>query len=141
MTKPHDAQPQLSYVLSAVTEQEVHSVACWLRDNRLSSEVEVILAAPAKVFARVAARAIPASVTLASADGVADRKAVQVAGARQTTGLVVICISCDDDFGSLLRDPFAAAAPDAEQPSQWAAEAVAELPAGRVEVGVVSVVR
>ena len=137
MPKSPETRPQLSYVLSAVTEQEVHSVARWLRDNQLSSEVEVILAAPAKVFSRVPSRTIPVTVTLASADGVSDRKAVQVAGARRTTGLVVICLSCDDDFDSMLRDPFAAPASEGEQPSRWA-ETVAELPAGQVDVAVAS---
>lgn len=134
MSKATEAQPQLSYVLSAMTDQEVHNVACWLRDNQLSPEVEIVLAAPGKVFSRVAARAIPPHVRLASADGAVDRKAVQVAGARQTTGLVVICLSCEDDLGSMLRDPFAAPTPGAEDPSQWTNDAVAELPAGQVGI-------
>lgn len=138
MPRATDIRPQLSYVLTAITDQEVHNVACWLRDNRLSPAVEIVLAAPGKVLSRVAARAIPSHVKLASAYGLADRKTVQVAGARETTGLVVICVSCEDDFGAQLRDPFAVASSDREDPAQWAGTAaIPALPRARVEVGTV----
>ena len=134
MPKANDIRPQLSYVLTAMSDQEVHNVACWLRTNSLSPAVEIVLAAPAKVFSRVAARAVPSHIRLASADGVVDRKGVQVAGARETTGLVVICVSCEDDFESQLRDPFAVATSDNEDPREWAGNVVAELPPARVEI-------
>ncbi len=141
MPKTSDIRPQLSYVLTAISDQEVHNVACWLRSNSLSPAVEIVLAAPAKVFSRIAARAIPSHVKLASADGVVDRKGVQVAGARETTGLVVICVSCEDDFESQLRDPFAVATSGDEDPSEWAGAVVAELPPARVEVSAGPVIR
>jgi len=138
MASGSDNRPQLSYVLTAVSDQEVHSAACWLRDNALSPTVEIVLAAPGKVLSRVAARAIPPHVKLASAYGPVDRKLVQVAGARETTGLVVICVACDDDFGAQLRDPFAVASSDVEDPAEWAGSTVAEPPRARVEVGTVA---
>jgi hypothetical protein len=133
-----DPKPELSYVLAATTTDEVHKAAAWLRQARLSERVEIVLAAPGRVFGLVAGRVIPSWVRLASAENTPDRKVIQVAGARQTTGAVVIVVSCGDDLETKVRDPFATEGPTAEGPDSqlWAGSEQAVLPASMVEVRV-----
>lgn len=97
----------LSYVLVAETSDQVHEVAQWLREHPLSDKVEVVLAAPARVMASIPGRLLPSWVRTASAFDPPNRNAIKMAGAAETTGLVVIVIDCEDDFASRLRDPFA----------------------------------
>ncbi len=102
------AIPPLSYVLVATTDAEVRQVAGWLFTANLSPQVEVVLAAPARVLAQVAARVIPPRVRLASATEPATINTLKMVGAAATSGLVVIVIECEGDFTSGIRDPFAA---------------------------------
>ena len=102
------ALPQLSYVLVATTETEVRDVARWLFTATLSPQVEVVLVAPSRALAHVAARTIPPRVRLASSPNPADLNALRMAGAAVSTGLVVIVIECQGDFTSRIRDPFTA---------------------------------
>ena len=135
MQRPPERRPELSYVLSATTAEEVHKAALWLRTACLSERVEIVLAAPGKVFGQIAGRLIPPWVRLASAENTPDRRVIQVAGARQTTGAVVIVVSCGDDLDAKLRDPFAAPAEAAgmgEDPRLWVDDASRELPAAVV---------
>ena len=129
-------RPQLSYVLAATSAAEVHHAAAWLRRVSLSTPIEIVLAAPGAVFAWVAARAIPPRVRLASAIGPGDRRSVRVAGARATTGLVVVVIDCDQDLDSKFNDPFAVGGQgtDLVDPSSWVDPSQADAP----QVGVVS---
>ncbi|MGE0443209.1 MAG: hypothetical protein AB7L66_07805 [Gemmatimonadales bacterium] len=106
MTEPIASRPQLSYVLAATSAAELHDAAAWLSRTPLSPELEIVLAAPGPVMSRVAARSIPAGIKLVSAYGEPDRRAVRVAGARMTTGLVVMVIDCNEDLSSRFRDPF-----------------------------------
>jgi hypothetical protein len=120
-------RPPVSYVLAALTRDEVHNAASWLRDNSVSDQVEIVLAAPARALAQVPSRVIPRGIQLASAQATQDRKEVRIAGARHTTGLVVIVIDCDEEIGDKLRDPFSptmAGPPgDAmEDPATWVEE-------------------
>ena len=108
--------PPLSYVLVAETRKQVHDVAQWLKANPISEKVEIVLAAPTSIIAGMPARMVPARVRLASAMGPPNKTAIKVAGAAQTTGLVVIVIDCEDDFAARLRDPFAAAPADTGEP-------------------------
>ena len=131
MQRATDRRPELSYVLSATTAEEVHKAALWLRTTRLSDRVEIVLAAPGKAFGRIAGRLIPPWVRLASADDTPDRRMIQVAGARRTTGAVVIVVSCGDDLEAKVRDPFsglAGRADGGEDPHRWAADSAAQLP-------------
>ncbi len=132
MQRAGEPRPELSYVLSATTAQEVHKAALWLRTAQRSERVEIVLAAPGKVFGQIAGRLIPSWVRLAAAEPTLDRRVIQVAGARQTTGAVVIVVSCGDDLDAKLRDPFGGPAGPAghggEDPHLWAAGTVAELP-------------
>jgi len=130
MQNQAESRPELSYVLTAATADEVHRAAAWLRAARFSPQVEIVLAAPATVLGRVAGRLIPGWVRLASAEGVADRKEIQVAGARRTSGAVVIVVSCSDDLDAKLRDPFAESPGQSEDPRNWAVDGEVGLPAG-----------
>jgi hypothetical protein len=105
-TQAAQASP-LSYVLVAETVDQVHEVAQWLREHPLSDKVEVIVSAPARVMASIPGRLMPSWVRTASAINPPNRNAIKMAGAAETTGLVVIVIDCEDDFASRLRDPFA----------------------------------
>ncbi len=138
MPTANDRKPDLSYVLSATTTDEVHKAAAWLRQARLSERVEIVLAAPGLVFGLVAGRVIPPWVRLASAENTPDRKVIQVAGARQTTGAVVIVVSCGDDLDAKVRDPFATEGSTVEghDPQLWAGSEQAALPPNLVEVRV-----
>lgn len=100
-----DQRPQLSYVFAATTSEEVHKVAAWLRTNRPAG-AEIVLAAPSRVFADVAGPTIPLGVILASAPtaGGEDRKSVRVAGARVTTGLIVVAVDCDGDIAIRMQE-------------------------------------
>ena len=124
--RPDYARPPLSYVLAATTEEEVHVVAQWLWRAPISPQIEIVLAAPAVVLSWIAGSLIPPRVRLASAIRPQDRKAIRVAGAAVTTGLVVIVIDCDDDFAAKFRDPFAPGAASSEPPPQelvrWASQ-------------------
>ena len=125
MSQGHEPRPELSYVVAAMTADEVHNAARWLREHPVSPKVEIVLAAPGSILARVAARVIPPGVRIASAEPPIDRKAVRVAGARATTGLVVIVVDCDDDLDAKLRDPFAVgeqAPVIVEDPLAWVGE-------------------
>jgi len=116
-------RPPLSYVLAAADANEVHKVAAWLRGTFISPEIEIVLAAPQAAFGAIAAQAIPSRVTIAPAEPRADRKAIRVAGARRTTGLVVIAIDCDEDLATRFRDPFSTERGDSsglENPAEWA---------------------
>lgn len=117
-------------MLAATTTDEVHKAAAWFREARLSERVEIVLAAPGEVFGLVAGRVIPPWVRLASADNTPDRKVIQVAGARQTTGAVVIVVSCDDDLDLWVRDPFAVegSAAEGHDPQLWAGSEQVALP-------------
>lgn len=138
MATASDRKPELSYVLAATTTDEVHKAAAWLRTARISERVEIVLAAPGQVLGRVAGRVIPSWVRLASADNTPDRKVIQVAGARQTTGAVVIVVSCGDDLDAKVQDPFAAeGSPDeGPEPPLWAGNAQVALPPAMVAVRV-----
>lgn len=103
-----ELHPPLSYVLVATTEDEVRQVARWLFTATLSPQVEIVLAAPARVLAHVPARVMPPRVRLASAPDPAGLSSLRMAGAAVTNGLVVIVIECEGDFTSRIRDPFAA---------------------------------
>lgn len=113
MGPPHDigptpepaTRPPLSYVLAAITPDEVQRVARWLWSAPIGEQIEIVLAAPAPIFGRTPARVIPPRVRLASCTRGADRIAVRRAGAAATTGLLVIVIDCDGDFATRLRDP------------------------------------
>ena len=121
----------------------MHNVAQWLWRARLSPQIELVLAAPAVVLSWIAGRLIPPRVRIASAIGARDRKAIRVAGAVVTTGLIVIVVDCNEDFASKTRDPFS----DGGEPSdpirrevvRWAGQAepggsaaVEGLPAARL---------
>lgn len=135
MPTASDRRPDLSYVLSATTTDEVRKAAAWLRQACLSERVEMVLAAPRRVFGLVAGRLIPPWVRLASAENTPDRKVIQVAGARQTTGAVV---SCGDDLEAKVRDPFVTEGPTAEghDPQLWAGSEQVALPPSLVQVRV-----
>jgi len=128
----HDrtANPPLSYVLAAMTTEEVSTAVSWLWRRPISTPAEIILAAPATVLGAVAARTIPPGVTLASALNPPDRKAVRVAGARATKGLLVVVIDCDEDIGSKVWDPLTnpSPSPNYEDPSTWPAQSEAGDP-------------
>jgi hypothetical protein len=126
-----EQRPHLSYVLAAANAEEVHKVAAWLRQGTVPPDVEIVLAAPGQVFGHVAARTIPDRVITASADPQADRKAIRVAGARVTSGLIVIAVDCDDDIAARMRDPFEGEDPsERPDPATWSE---VELP--RAEIG------
>ena len=135
MTQEAERRPELSYVLSATSAEEVHKAAAWLRNARLSDRVEVVMAAPGKVFGLVAGRAIPPWVKLVAAD-TQDRRLVQIAGARESTGAVVIIVSCGDDLDAKLRDPFANPSGSAtgEATQHWIDGASIQLPPGIGEI-------
>src|SRR2546428_6734963 len=88
------------------------------------------MAAPDPVLCPVSARPIPPGVTLASALNPPDRKAVRVAGARATKGLLVVVIDCDEDIGSKVWDPLTNPPPPPgyEDPSPWTAQTEAGDP-------------
>ncbi len=138
MATASDRKPELSYVLAATSIDEVHKAAAWLRTARLTERVEIVLAAPGPVFGRVPGRIIPPWVRLVSADNTPDRKVIQVAGARQTTGAVVIVVSCGDDLDAKVQDPFTAERLAAERPDPevWADTSQVALPTAMVEVRV-----
>jgi hypothetical protein len=120
------ARPQLSYVFAATSAEELPRVARWLWRASCAPEIEVVLAAPARLPARTAARVVPRRANLASSGG-EDRIAVRRAGAAVTTGLVVIVIDCDEDFEARLQGPAAGASPGATsgnspELARWAAE-------------------
>jgi diadenosine tetraphosphatase ApaH/serine/threonine PP2A family protein phosphatase len=122
MSRGEQPRPQLSYVLAAMTSAEMNRAVAWLRSTPPAPGVEVVLAAPASLFARVAGRVIPEHVQLASAIRPVDRKAVRVAGAQVTTGLVVMVVDCDDDIAGKLRGPLggsSASAGQFEDPATW----------------------
>ncbi len=142
MTCEVKGRPELSYVLSATSAEEVHKAAAWLRNARLSQRVEVVMAAPGRVFGMVADRVIPPWVKLVAADTV-DRRLVQIAGARESTGAVVIIVSCGDDLDAKLRDPFAtrSGSDGGEVPPHWIDGVSIELPPGIGEHPAESVIR
>lgn len=127
-----ERRPELSYVLSATTTEEVHKAAAWLRNARLSERVEVVMAAPGNVFSKVAGRLIPPWVRLVAAENTQDRRRVQIAGARESLGAVVIIVSCGDDLDAKLRDPFAGPqdSGEGEDPQHWLDSAGIQLPSG-----------
>ena len=98
--------PRLSYVLAATDSVELARVVTWLRQRRMSPDIEIVVAASASDLARTAGRLVPPWVRLAGAIKPADRKAVRVVGARASTGSVVIVVDCNDDFSSRIGDPF-----------------------------------
>jgi hypothetical protein len=117
MTDRQAPRPELSYVLAAITTDEVDNAVSWLRRTTRAPEIEIVLAAPASVLARVAGRMIPPRVRLASAINPPNRKAVRLAGAQLTTGLVVMVVDCDEDIASRANvgaTPPAASIEDAE---------------------------
>jgi hypothetical protein len=113
-------------VLAALTPDEVHEASRWLHTHPVTPGVEVVLAAPAEALARIPARVIPAGVRLASAPPTADRKLVRTAGARITTGLVVMVVDCNENLDQqLARVPGAGsrgAGGPFEDPSTWAGQ-------------------
>lgn len=100
------ARPELSYVLAAADADEVHAALGWLRQNPVANGIEVVLAAPAAALAQVAASAVPRRIGLVAA-GAGGRTEVRIAGARATTGQVVVAIDCSDDLASRLGDRLA----------------------------------
>jgi hypothetical protein len=114
----------LSYVLAALTPDEVHEASRWLHTHPVTSGVEVVLAAPAEALARIPARVIPAGIRLASAPPTADRKLVRTAGARITTGLVVMVVDCNENLDQQLARASGPGSRDPggpfEDPSTWA---------------------
>lgn len=140
-------RPQLSYVLAAMTSAEIDRALAWLRSSPVAPGVEIVLAAPASLLGRVAGRLIPPKVQLASAIRPIDRKAVRVAGARETRGLVVMVVDCDEDIAARMRGPSGDQPVGDElafeDPRTWAEEggpaipsARRSLPPARVSVGV-----
>lgn len=106
-------RPDVSYVLAAASADEVHAALGWLRLNPLADGVEIILAAPAAALAQVAASAVPRRIGLVAAAG-CGRTEVRIAGARSTTGQVVVAIDCSEDLAARLGDRLAAEQPQAD---------------------------
>ena len=125
-------RPQLSYVLAAMTSDELNRALAWVRSTPMTASVEIVLAAPASLLGRVAGRLIPPKVQLASAIRPVDRKAVRVAGARETRGLVVMVVDCDDDIAARVRGQAGEHAVGDElafeDPTTWADHGTAPLP-------------
>lgn len=131
MSDRPEQRPELSYVVAAMTAAEVHNAARWLREHPLTPQVEVVLAAPAAILSRIAGRAIPPGVRVASADPPINRRTVRIAGAQATTGLVVIVLDSDADLGTKLRNPFAEGEPGptiVEDPVTWVGEVEPVIP-------------
>lgn len=110
--------PELSYVLAATTAAEVHDALAWLRGHPISARIEVILAAPAAALARVTATAVPRTVGVAPAPGAARLIDVRLAGARATTGALVVVIDCNEPLDGRVKDPFVDGA-GYEEPGLW----------------------
>jgi hypothetical protein len=132
MSSDEAERPQLSYVLAAMTSVEIDRALAWLRTTPVVPTVEVVLAAPASLLGRIAGRLIPPQVQLASAIRPVDRKAVRVAGARETRGLVVMVVDCDDDIAERVRGPLGESAIGDElafeDPTTWADPSPAPVP-------------
>jgi hypothetical protein len=108
MSGDETERPQLSYVLAAMTSAELNRAVAWVRSTPVAPGVEVVLAAPAALLGRLAGRLIPPKVQLASAIRPLDRKAVRIAGARETRGLVVMVVDCDEDIATRVKGPMEA---------------------------------
>lgn len=108
----------------------MHEALSFLRATPISPHIEVVLCAPATALAHVAARLVPPRIRLASAMAPNDRREIRIAGARATTGNLVIVVDCNEDLKGRLTDPFANGEPppSAENPAAWAADLDAGQP-------------